>query len=66
MYEDNDNHFAVLADLVPDDVARLGVDVGHAPREWVDELDDRLDATPVGADDLFTELRTVKPTGNCL
>lgn len=61
VYEDADDPFAVLADVVADaDVDRLGYDAASAQPGWVEALDGRIDADLADATDLLLDLRKVK------
>lgn len=60
-YEDTDDPFDVIADVVRDaDATRLGVDRSHARPDWVTSVDSRVDASLIDASETFLELRMVK------
>jgi Xaa-Pro dipeptidase len=61
VFEDADDPFAVLADLVDGtDADRLGYDAGDARPDWVDRLDAHSEVTLVDATDDLLGLRAVK------
>lgn len=61
VYEDADEPFEVIADVVRDSGAdRLGVDRAYARPGWVEGVDSRIEASLTDATDLFLDLRAVK------
>lgn len=61
VYEDDDDPFVVLADLVDDtDADRLGYDAADAPPGWIDGLAAESDVALVDATDDLLAMRAVK------